>query len=125
MREKSRLMIRQLASFAAAYEAQYGMPPSTREMRDALGLKSDSGIRSYIKQAIDQGLMFRRVSARGGTRKSGRSVAAVLHPVHKAERADMRMGALERKLHEAAEVAVEASEALKSLCHDLRKGQAS
>ena len=105
MRERQKTLdkIQELARFVAEYEAKNGMPPTVREMRDAIGTKSDSGIRNYITKAINAGLLRRlpgSVGPEGKKRAINRTVTAVWRPERRVEAIKAHIDALQRELTE-------------------------
>lgn len=101
-REKTLQKMQELAKFVAEYEAAHGMPPTVREMRDALGTKSDAGIRNYITRAINAGLLRRLPGAdpEGRKRAISRTITAVWLPERRVEAIKAHVEALQQQLQE-------------------------
>lgn len=55
---------RQLIDFVAAYQDQKGIPPTLREIGEALGIKSTNGVSDHIKALIKKGYLERVGDAR-------------------------------------------------------------
>lgn len=60
---------RQLLDFISAYQDQKGLPPTLREIGDAMGIKSTNGVSDHLKALIKKGYL-----ERSGDARSSRSV---------------------------------------------------
>src|SRR6188472_2345513 len=55
---------RQLLDFIASYQDQKGIPPTIREIGEALGIKSTNGVSDHIKALVRKGYLERVGDAR-------------------------------------------------------------
>lgn len=47
----------EVLAFVAGYQAEHGLPPTLREIRDHFGIKSPNGVNETLKQLVRKGAM--------------------------------------------------------------------
>ena len=92
MRRKSPIIKQNILDFVSTYSELNGFSPSVREIGAAVGLRSTSGVLSYIKELVEDGSM-RKVPAKSraiDTTEAGGGVVYPLIPLMKGYSSDVK-----------------------------------